>query len=909
MKNPHFHLWAKSEVGNNGCGCFHPLICHSLDIASIATLLCDSFLSPGRLRFFSDCFKSEQVSDACKFLPLICALHDIGKATPSFQLKNSGLFSELCSTFNIPPESQSEIPHNIFSEFILKRELNEILGGYFSPTTLPFISKAIGGHHGSFSHPKIMQRVTTKSCGNNEFWSRVRKSILTDLCQVLDLSPPSEPLEIKDGKSGLVLQFWLCGFITFTDWISSVEDFYPYFVNANNPDELDLNLYYNRSLQRARRALDQIGFNEYKNPGIIPEFSKLFDGFQPRIQQNEIFESVKKIESGCDPVLIIVEAPMGLGKTETAFIVSEMLNTTRQVTGTYIAMPTQATSNQMYQRYCSFLEARFPPTVPAYSLLLHSGSNLFLNRNNTIPSAIAQDNDTSSDFQIESHDWFQNKKRGLLASFAVGTIDQMLMSVLRSKHNYLRLFGLAGKCVIIDEVHSYDVYMSTLLSHFLKWAAELHISVILLSATLPAIKKQELIEAFKCNPPESLSGYPRLTIAKRSCSSTELITPPSSKELKLTQVIGISDEELIHSLHSRVSNGGYLAVVCNTVSRAQNLYSCFKSACSDTGTEVWLLHARFPADIRAELEEKIIKRFGKVNKERKGSVVLFSTQIIEQSLDIDFDSMVSELCPVDLLLQRAGRLHRFMDIQRPDNMCDPLLEVIIPSDAIDKFRGNPAEVYSKNILYRTYLSIRNQSLIRIPDDIDQLIEAVYNVEMSLTENPEEIQALQLLEAEYQSKLTVDRKNAEGKVIPEPDCEDPYLEDSRLLLDEDDPIIHQNVMAATRLTAPSVRVVCVMKKDECHYFINKSGTLYDMSLPLTEEVVENAVKASLSLSGNWIFNAIMNDQRTVPPSVWKKSPMLRYHRILVFEEGKCSLNNITISYDNNLGVYYEKNMEE
>ena len=317
-------------------------------------------------------------------------------------------------------------------------------------------------------------------------------------------------------------------------------------------------------------------------------------------------------------------------------------------------MPTMATSNQMFIRISSFLSKRYPQQLVNIQLA-HSQAQW----NESFQSL----NMDSIGFDIQEQQgvfalsWFLPKKKTLLAPFGVGTVDQVLMSVLKSKHFFLRLFGLAHKVIIFDEVHAYDLYMSTLFLRLLEWLKQMDCSVIVLSATLPQLLKEKMVNIYT-NGQKSFSGkaYPCLTIAQ---SNEVTIRQPSfmvTQEYHLDKT-GYNPKNLIAYLQEKLSAGGNAVVICNTVNRAQQVYQALKNSdvinWSQDDEYLILFHARFPYLWREDIEKQVMKLYSKDGRRPK-KTILVATQVVEQSLDLDFDVMVTDLAPIDLLIQRAG---------------------------------------------------------------------------------------------------------------------------------------------------------------------------------------------------------------------------------------------------------------
>jgi CRISPR-associated endonuclease/helicase Cas3 len=286
-----------------------------------------------------------------------------------------------------------------------------------------------------------------------EDWEGVRLDLfeaLAGLFRVRDL--PSWPPDTADDPA-----FWtlLAGLVSFADWIGSIEK---YFFHL---EAYDLPTYAGRAYERALLALEELGWSGHGPPTGSTTFHSLF-GFSPRPLQEAAVELADRLLT---PALVIVEAPTGEGKTEAALYLADAWLRRAKQRGIYVAMPTQATSNQMLGRVRHYLAQRY--TERQANLLLLHGNAAWSEELNELRLAAV---DEESESTVVAHSWFLlNKKRALLAPFAVGTVDQALLSVLQTKHFFVRLFGLSHKTVIFDEVHAYDTYMATLFRHLLRW--------------------------------------------------------------------------------------------------------------------------------------------------------------------------------------------------------------------------------------------------------------------------------------------------------------------------------------------------------------------------------------------------------------------------------------------------------
>jgi CRISPR-associated endonuclease/helicase Cas3 len=397
------------------------------------------------------------------------------------------------------------------------------------------------------------------------------------------------------------------------------------------------------------------------------------------------------------PSLTVIEAPTGEGKTEAALALAHRIGALRGCDAFYYALPTMATSNQMFGRVNGYLRTRLD--LPAGARLVHGQAHLLADHLPLRPMANGEQDEVAATL-----DWFAPRKRALLSSFGVGTIDQVELAVLNVRHVALRCAGLAGKTVIIDEVHAYDTYMTTIIERLLTWLRALDASVILLSATLPAPRLRALAAAWGVAVDDAgpaLAAYPQLRVFGGGQAHTA--TPPAhqlSREIDLAW-LGYAAEDAAGKatwLLERAAAGGCLCWITNTVAQAQALYRELRQR-APADLPLTLIHSRFPLARREALEHEIAAAYGPESPAvRRGIVV--GTQVLEQSLDLDFDVMVSDLAPVDLLLQRSGRLHRHERPGRP--VAEPVLYVNVARDAAGVPEwGVNAVIYDEYVLRRT----------------------------------------------------------------------------------------------------------------------------------------------------------------------------------------------------------------
>ena len=877
-------IWAKT---NSATGQWHPLLYHLVETSAVASVLWDEILAPSTCKVIADAL-GLPLDEARHWSLFLAGAHDLGKASPSFQSKWDPSVLPLKQLGYEFPINVMPVPHGRVSSIALAGILEK---RGVERRVAKEIARAVGGHHGVFDTASVLQQAQASPQAVGEgLWEESRTWIIDWLAKQHDLSG----LPTRRELAGLTL---LAGLTTISDWIASSEEHFPYRPEPRGPPE-DLDSLLPDSKNKATAALDRLGWRARLRLPEPLDFQKFFGISNPRPLQVESVHLSAELDL---PSLVIIEAPMGEGKTEAALFVAERLKQRHQLRGSYIALPTQATSNQMFGRVVKALSHGATDGI-AHILLLHGHASLSaefseLKRKGAtgfLPSSVdPYGPDGSAEAQAMAAEWFTYRKRGLLAPYGVGTIDQALMAALQSKHVFVRLLGLAGKVVVIDEVHAYDTYMSALLERLLAWLFAIGTSVVMLSATLPSSRRAALVKAFA---PESevspdIPGYPCLTVVSGSeVRTTAFGAAAPGKRIRL-ELAPLDAPALAVWLRDRIRAGGCAAVVCNTVGRAQEIYDACRQMMpgdAEDGTPVVdLLHSRFPFEEREAREHRTLKRFGKPGEAlRPVTAVLVATQIIEQSLDIDFDLMVSELPPIDLLFQRAGRLHRHELGRRPTGEMATmgLIETPLRAEGAPDF--TKAYVYEKHILLRTWMALRGRSELVIPEDIRPLIECVY----AEPGNPPEDPVLRALWEETATTLQATRKKhtgeAESRYLPHPGGGTRLDTLTAMGRDEDDDL-HPFFQALTRLAERTVTVVCLFGRG-ADLFLDRDYTRpLSLAKTVTMAGAADILRRSCSIGDKRVVREL--EAKDVPPA-WRKAALLRNCRPIVFDTDGCYVVN-------------------
>ena len=882
-------IWGKSD-NSNGANFYHPLFFHMLDVATVTSKLWDTSTSPNA----KSTITSQLGKNAYAKLLFLAGAHDIGKASPGFQKKLPTLSQYIPLEFLITDKPRS---HGHLSAFILKQYVG------------PVLSKITGGHHGVF--PRSSDVKAGRDSLGNQHWDETRFILLKRLLSSIDPNINLAELKGVDCSRPAIVPL-LAGFITVSDWIASNQMFFPC---QNKPGDFITNNgndYAEEAQRRALKALSSLGWLPAAQFTREVSFEDMYSDFTPNNLQLAVSGIVKQQTT---PYLMIIEAPTGCGKTEAAIFAADTALCKGFAKGFYIAMPTQATGNAMFRRVKDDYLSKRGHRGKLNLQLIHGDSSLVNTRfsgeettESFKPTAInSYDNEKEND--VEAQSWFTAKKRALLAPFGVGTVDQCMLSTLQTKHWFVRLFGLAGKVIIFDEIHAYDAYMNTIIERLLEWLAEMECTVIMLSATLPTDKRKALVKAYSGEDRISYKRYPRITIAKPKHdnykTANKKITVKAFKEDGARNInINLLEnnlDTLAIDLLGKMQNGGCVAIICNTIGRAIEVFEYLKSKLPEA--EFILFHARTLSSWRKEKEQEVLNKFGKGDKQANGyyrnenrpsRTVLIATQVIEQSLDVDFDLMYSEIAPIDLILQRTGRLHRHLR-NRPKGLEEAeinILTAIAPDEMPPKSFGEDIEyVYERYILLRTYLELEKKSQISVPEDTEAMIDTVYSLQFSETTS-EWQKELETAKQDMIKRQQKAQRAAEVLLISQPKHPDDLLNQFNIKLhDDDNPDIHKDLRAATREGDPYIKLILIR-----HDTVISSN-------PDSEEI-QNLLDRSVKISHKGLYHLLKNTMQS--PDKWKDNAHLRHARCLRLDHNnQALLGKYRITVDKTIGVLIEK----
>lgn len=885
-RRPAWECWGKAYPSAD-CPA-HALLCHLLDVAAVAERLLTTHAPRAlRQRMLGMIPNAEDAS--LRLLLFLIALHDLGKYTPAFQSKLDWARPLLLAAgFDLAPPATAR-PHGAAGYDFIKEAL---VGVAVPPAAARSLARAVTAHHGEFPTNDLLyrRRMGSSECGRHPRWQVARGDAIGELRACLGV----EAVPAVTVDHAAVMR--LAGLTSVADWIGSMDEVFRY-----EPPQPSAESYWPLARERAAEALARVGMRR------IPEtaernFTSLFPALSPwplHVATEEIGRSLSS------PSLIIVEAPMGEGKTEAALLLAHASACRLGEHGFYIGLPTQATANQMFGRVKTFLEAT--GVADESTLVLAHAEAHGIEALRSIVEIY--DDDSKRLGRVRAEEWFLPKKRALLAEHGVGTIDQALLGVLRTRHGFVRLFGLAGKTVVLDEVHAYDTFTSTILDRLLEWLAALGTTVVLLSATLPRMRRGQLTAAYH----RGLGGtatepvvaedvrYPRITtigIDRRSATHVE--SRASSMSIDIGR-IEPDVETIARLLIEELRDGGCVGWICNTVDRAQTACKEMQKLAPDIPR--LLIHARMLREHRNRCEGRLEEALGSQARgaQRPARLLVIGTQVLEQSLDVDFDLLVTDLAPVDLVLQRAGRLHRHRDrTNRSGAHLTPRLWIAYSAGSAEEISiRTVAAVYSEAMVRATVRALAGRTAVALPEDIEPLVEEVYR------DIPPPEDGLHEAYVEHSGGSYAQRQIAQMKVIPGPTDEDDIFGSLRMpYSDDEDPVMHEMLRATTRDAELSVQAVCLVGRDGRVFASEESNQPLDLTHAPERHLAKQLVERTITVSRQSLVSLLLKGD-TYQPAGWKDLPLLRHRRALIFTDGVAIVGGDRLRLHPELGLVFEK----
>lgn len=663
MKN-HYRYWGKTEKNGKQ---FHLLPYHCLDVAAVGWLL----LAPEKPLCQRLALKLEIAPELLqKWLAFFLCLHDIGKFAVAFQGLISGLSPDLIKPNERKKytERHDSLGYCLWLDEDGLRDRLEAQETWLAQSsnpkqlarTLDVWMQIVTGHHGI--PPKTSSFYLSQHFDNQDIeagWHYLlavsRMFITADI-----VDSPAD----KEFCSRLKNASWiLAGIVVLADWLGS----------SRQPDEfcqqeilLD-DYWHNHALPFAAKAVE----NACLEPSSVAPYLNTHHLFDFITVLTPLQQWAENLALAPGNQIFILEDVTGAGKTEAALTLAHRLMAAGFADGLYVALPTMATSNAMYERLGKAYRRLYADDATPSLVLAHGARHLSeaFRKSLSLPEHLdTQQRYGRDDETIEAvcSAWLaDSRKKALLAEVGVGTLDQALLAVLPARHQSLRCLGLARKLLIVDEVHSFDPYMNKLLQTLLEYHAAQGGSVILLSATLPLDMRNQYLNAF-CSGADAeaplLKEMKKYPLATHFPTLEQIETPLATRrEVERTVNVALLEDAdaVLERIRQAVEEGRCVCWVRNTVGDAIKTYRLLARQEWLDKDRHSLFHSRFAMIDRQRIESETLNFFGKESTaEMRRGRVLIATQVVEQSLDLDFDLMISDLAPIDLIIQRMGREHR-----------------------------------------------------------------------------------------------------------------------------------------------------------------------------------------------------------------------------------------------------------
>ncbi|MGW2886435.1 CRISPR-associated helicase Cas3' [Streptomyces griseoruber] len=902
-------LWGKER----GLPRPYPVICHLLDTAGMFGALWDALLGD-QVRTKIAHTLGLTVDQARSVLSFWAGLHDLGKITPPFQAQVPDAFAALRSdpTYLFDPgaERVRAFRHEMATHWSLAHLLDE--AGYPSHRVPRLavshqVAQLLGGHHGCFGVPLVAKELAAMNLYQpglgGDGWDAQRRAHFGELQRVTGAwAVPERGLPAE-------LAVIITGMVVVADWLASqTEAIVPLLPTASwqgSPDEIDA--HWGRSLKAAPALVSAARLGRAQFGAV--RFEEMFP-FAPNSLQRDLITHLPREVHDKGPGLLLVTAPTGDGKTEAALYAASVLGRAAGARGLFFALPTMATADAMYPRVDGFAQQALDGERAL--TLLHSMAWLSPVYAASVQFAemLSASGEVSTDATTatEAGTWLRGSRRGLLAPLSAGTIDQALSAVLPLTHNALRLFGLSDKVFVVDEAHAYGPWMHQLLVRLLEWLGSFGAPVVLLSATLTGRTAASLVNAYRrgagfVEPSTVEPCYPGwlfVDAGTGGVSAPRAVDSGRARKLdiQMRQVLwdttapagsqvreGSRRKALRDALQPVAEQGGTALVCCTTVAEAQQTFRDLRGALPELAAQeggLRLLHSRYPAHIRQRITAECETAYGKPRSAKdiaqpRPASVLVATQVVEQSLDLDFDLIITDLAPLAQLLQRAGRGRRHARGTSgrpawalPDDA--PRVVVLEPvGDNDDTLVPRTwGTVYDAGLLHRTahLLRERAESGVAIPEAVQDLVDAVYAEDFVDKLDGAAKRELQRMDAERQAGEAAESHLAKMVAVPAP----PNVGGNLSLLSCRGAGVTEELVT-TRLGADTGRVLCLYEQSDGTLTLDEAGTV-----PLPVGRQRGISHAELSqvmayvapVPGTWVRGA---EGHPTSPG-WDKSPALR-----------------------------------
>lgn len=677
-------LWAKLNPKKS-------LIDHLLETGIVSQNLMNGIFSPLVKRMSIMAGINE--IDLKNQITFVCAMHDIGKAHPEFQGRDSETF-DILEANNLDMQTVIKIRHEEYAAYC-------VIGNLFSNETDNKTKRAliqiVEMHHQKERRVKNPDTdfIDIPDKKKDE-WIEIQKYIYNYIKNVFHFTELNFCKNLESKKDNFMLINAILGILITSDWIASNKEV---FGNESINDYADIKEYLNIKNLAIKgfllmQNLTHSSFPQTKN------FKDIFDF--PSI--NNIQRDVEKIVNTEDVKVMLIESGCGSGKTEAALYAASVMGYKNNLSGVYMGLPTGTSAEAIQNRVDVFLDKLHMDKTKLYT-----SKTMLLREDGAVPV------------------WTDASRQRLMAPSAVGTVDQVMTTARMVRFESVRMVGLSSKVLIIDEIHAYDAYMITTIERLLQLCTAIGVPVILLSATLPLQTKEKLFSSITGKKEEIHDGYPLISYVTSDNAFHEIRSNLSEPD-KVIQFDFLpylnNPEKISMQAVKNIEKGGCECVILNTVQDAVDVYDSIKNMVSDD-CQVVLYHARMPEITKENKIKKILNWCGKDRKYRPSKAIIVGTQVLEQSIDIDVDYMITAICPIDLLFQRIGRYHRHSDAGTIRELTDisDTIQILVPED--DDYGANK-KIYAQCYLKATESTLKRYNVLAIPSCIPELVNEIYS---------------------------------------------------------------------------------------------------------------------------------------------------------------------------------------